>query len=166
MPKKFLRRTWSRYSKLGRGRKKKQRWKKPTGRDNKMREKKRGYPAVVSIGYKKENNSRGKIEEKQPVLVKNILELEKLGLNQVAIIGKIGKNKKIEIAKRAKEKNIHIHNLNIKKFLKQIEKSKKAEKMKKKEEPQKKKEEIKNKSKIPESKIKPEEKNKTEEKEQ
>jgi len=37
--KKFLRRTWSRYSKLGRKRKKKQKWRKPTGRDNKMREK-------------------------------------------------------------------------------------------------------------------------------
>ena len=50
---KFLRRTWSRYSKLGKQRKKKQIWKAPKGRDNKMREKRKGYPAVVSIGYKK-----------------------------------------------------------------------------------------------------------------
>ena len=59
--KKFLRRTWNRYSKLGKRRKKKQVWRRPTGRDNKMREKRRGYPAVVSLGYRKEKNTRGKI---------------------------------------------------------------------------------------------------------
>lgn len=51
--KKFKRRTWSRYSKLGRKRKKKQVWRKPTGRDNKMREKRKSYPKVVSTGYEK-----------------------------------------------------------------------------------------------------------------
>jgi len=52
MMKKFLRRTWNRYTKLGRKRKKKQKWRRPTGRDNKMREKRRGYPKIVSVGYK------------------------------------------------------------------------------------------------------------------
>jgi len=51
---KFLRRVWKRHSKLGRGRKKKQVWRKPTGRDNKMRERKKGHPSVVSIGYRSE----------------------------------------------------------------------------------------------------------------
>ena len=48
---KFLRRTSSRYSKLGKGRKKKQIWRRPTGRHNKMRNKRNGYPVIVSIGY-------------------------------------------------------------------------------------------------------------------
>ena len=39
---KFKRRIWNRYSKLGKKRKKKQVWRRPTGRDNPMREKKRG----------------------------------------------------------------------------------------------------------------------------
>ena len=52
---KFLRRTSNRYGKLGKNRRKKQVWKKPRGRDNKMREKRRGYPQVVSIGHKKKN---------------------------------------------------------------------------------------------------------------
>ena len=67
---KFLRRTSNRYSKLGRKRKKKQVWRKPKGRDNKMREKRRGYPAVVSIGYKK-----GK--HKTQIIINNVKDLEK-----------------------------------------------------------------------------------------
>lgn len=127
---KFLRRTWNRYSKLGKGRKNKQKWKKPTGRDNKMREKRKGYPAVVSVGYKKKNKLRGKIREKQPVLVKNVKELEEIKQNQVVIIGNIGRKKKIELVAIAREKKIHIHNLNIEKFLKQNKKKEKEEKSK------------------------------------
>ena len=48
--KKFLRRTWDRYSKLGKGRKKLQKWRKPSGRDNKIREKKKGHSRLVDIG--------------------------------------------------------------------------------------------------------------------
>ena len=102
MVKKFLRRTWNRYAKLGKGSKKKQKWRRPTGRDNKMREKRRGYPVVVSVGYKGAEESRGKIKcrsaypklrnegAKTPVLIKNIQELEKVGKNQIAILGIIG----------------------------------------------------------------------------
>ncbi len=41
--KKFLRRNWNKYKRIGKGNKKKQKWRKPRGRDNKMREKRRGY---------------------------------------------------------------------------------------------------------------------------
>ncbi len=122
---KFLRRTGNRYSKLGKRKKKKQVWRKPTGRDNKMREKRRGYPAVVSVGYKKDKKVRGKIENKQLTVVKNIKELEKIKENELAIIGNVGKKKRIEIAKKAEERKIIIHNLNVNKFLRKIERSKK-----------------------------------------
>jgi len=126
---KFLRRTWSRFSKLGRGRKKKQKWRRPTGRDNKMREKRKGYPIIVSIGYKQDAKVRGEIQNKKPVLIYNITDLQKIGKNQIGIIRKVGKKKKIEIAKAAKGKKILIQNLNTDKFLKKIEKvgSKKLE---------------------------------------
>ncbi|MFH1608129.1 MAG: eL32 family ribosomal protein [archaeon] len=124
MPKTFLRRTWSRFSKLGKGRKKKQKWRNPTGRDNKMREKRKGRPATVSIGYGGENKVR-------PVLVKNIKELQKISKNDFVIIGNVGKKKKIEIAKKANEMKIKIHNLNAKNFLKEIEKQEKAKAKKK-----------------------------------
>ena len=113
MVKKFLRRTWSRYSKLGKGRKKKQVWRRPTGRDNKMREKKKGHPAVVSIGYKSDKKIRGIINEKKPVLVMNIKDLEKLNKNEIAIIGKIGKKKKIELVEKSKEMKIKLHNIKL-----------------------------------------------------
>ena len=114
--KKFLRRTSNRYLKLGRKRKKKQIWRRPTGRDNKMREKRRGYPKIVSIGYKKSEKKKQK-----PILVNNISDLEKVKSKKV-IIGKVGRKKKIEIAKKAKEMKISIQNLNVKKFLKEAEK--------------------------------------------
>lgn len=113
---KFLRRTWDRYSKLGKGRKKKQKWRRPTGRDNKMREKRKGYPLVVSIGYKKDK----KIKKKIVVIVRNTRELEKVKKDDIILIGKVGKKKKIEIAKKAKDKKIQIRNLNVEKFLKKL----------------------------------------------
>jgi len=129
---KFIRRTWNRYSKIGKRRKKKQVWRNPTGRDNKMREKRRGYPSVVSIGYRKDKELRGKINGKILVKVSNIKDLEKLKKNEIAILERMGKKKKIEIAKKAKEKGLEIYNLNIKKLLKK-ESLKKTPKIKKNE---------------------------------
>ena len=136
---KFLRRTWNRYSKLGKGRKKKQVWRKPKGRDNKMREKRKGYLALVSIGYSSDKKVKGKIKEKTPVLINNIKDLEKIKQNQIAIVGNVGKKKKIDIVKKAKEKKILLHNINIKKFSKKIEKEakKKIDKMIKESKPKK-----------------------------
>lgn len=125
MPK-FLRHTAHKYSKLGVRRKKKQIWRKPTGRDNKMREKRKGKPATVSIGYSTNKKMKGKIMEKVPITVKNISQIEKIGKNQIVILGKVGKKKKIEIVKKAKELKIKIYSLNTEKFLKSNEKENKT----------------------------------------
>jgi len=117
---KFLKRDWKRYSKLGKGRKKKQSWRSPKGRDNKMREKRRGYPAVVSVGCKKDKKDSGKIKEKIPMLIKNVSDLVKMKKHEIGVIGKIGEKKRIEIVKKAKEMKVDIHNLNILKFLKDL----------------------------------------------
>ena len=55
MPK-FLRRISNRLSKLGRRRKSKQVWRRPKGRDNPIREKKKGYPPMVNTGYRTEKS--------------------------------------------------------------------------------------------------------------
>ena len=142
MPKKFLRRTGDRYVRLGKGRKKKQVWRKPRGRDNKMREKRKGKPAVVSIGYKKR-------KDKPALIIQNIHDLENVKRDNIVILGKVGKKKKIEIAKKAREMKIQIHNLNVEQFLKKLEKKEKAKIEKetrdkeKKEKPKEKKKEIK-----------------------
>ena len=117
---KFLRRETNRYSKLGKRRKKKQRWKNPTGRDNKMRERRRGYPAKVSIGY--QNKSKKDLKNKKNILVRNQNDLEKAKGNKIIVLGKIGKRKKIGIVEKAKEMKIKIKNLNVNKFLKKIKK--------------------------------------------
>ncbi len=121
MSKEFLRRNWNRHSKLGRGRKKKQRWKKPRGRDNKMREKRKGYPKVVSTGYKNPD------KKQNIVYIQNLKDLEKIKQKNKVLLKKVGKKKKIEIAKKAKEKGIKIENLNINKLLKKMEKENKKE---------------------------------------
>lgn len=134
---KFIRRTWNRYSKLGKRKKKKQVWRSPKGRDNKMREKRKGYPMVVSAGYKKK-----KSEIKNIRVIRNLGDLEKTKKNEILIIGNIGKKKKIEMAKKAKKMNISVQNLNIEKFLKKSEKPKeKKEESKKKEKPKEKRKE-------------------------
>jgi len=116
---KFLRRNWSKHSRLGKRRKKKQVWRAPKGRHSKTREKRKGYPIKVMIGFK---------QPKKPkqVMINNIKKLEKLKGGETIIISKMGKKKKIEIAKRAKEKGIIIQNLNVNKILKEIE-TKKSE---------------------------------------
>jgi large subunit ribosomal protein L32e len=121
---KFLRRNWSKASRLGKGRKKKQVWRSPKGRHSKTRGERKGYPAIVKIGYKQEEKIRGLIEDKTPILVQNVKELMKLEKGQVAILGNIGQRKRLEIAKKAKEKGIKISNLNVERALKKDEKRK------------------------------------------
>lgn len=120
---KFLRRDASRFSKFGKGRGKKATWKKPKGRDNKMREKRRGYPAVVSIGYRSDKKARGTIQEKTPVSVMNINDLKKIGKENIGVVGNVGKKKKIEIVKKAKEMKIELKNINVEAFLKKLDKT-------------------------------------------
>ncbi len=124
MPKIFLKRNWNRHSKLGKRRNKKQKWRRPKGRHNKMRENRKGYPAKVKIGYKKKNGNRGWSEKKKTVIIKNLNDLEKVKEGNIAIIGKVGLRKKMDIAKKALELKIKIYNLNVKKFLKRNEKNK------------------------------------------
>lgn len=122
---KFLRRVTHRHSKLGKGRKKKQTWRNPTGRHNKMRTRQKGNPPVVTIGYRTNKKVRYQIKEKIPILVENEKDIEKLNKNNIAIIAKIGKKKKIELVNKISEKGIQISNVNIKKLLKKSkEKSK------------------------------------------
>jgi len=115
---KFLRRTWNRFSKLGKGRKKKQKWRNPTGRHNKMRAKERDYPRTVSIGYRTDRNDRERFNRKKMILVYNMKDLESVGKDEIALLGKIGNKKKIEVLKKAKEMKIHIYGINAEKFIK------------------------------------------------
>lgn len=126
MPKKFLRRDAARFPKFGKGRGKKATWRAPKGRDNKMREKRKGYPAVVSIGYKKPLNTEKIIE------ISSAKQLEAMKKDEIGFVKAIGKKKKMEIAEKAKSLKIKLKNMNPEKYLK--ENSKKKEETKKPEE--------------------------------
>ncbi len=115
---KFLRRTWYAYVKLGKGNKKNQKWRKPTGRDNKLREKKKGYGSVVSIGYGSDKDSRDTLKGKSPVMVNNINDLQKVGKDNIAVLGSVGGKKKIAIIEKAKGMKVEFYNVNIASFLK------------------------------------------------
>jgi len=112
----FLRRVSFRHSKLGKKRKKKQVWRKPTGRDNKMREERRGRPAAVKIGYKNKKLERGNL----PV-IRSLRDIKKLKKGDKVVLGNIGNKKKIEISKKLHEMKVEIQNLNVRKFLKHVE---------------------------------------------
>lgn len=116
----FLRRIHHKYHKLGKKKGKKSVWRKPKGRDNKMREKRRGYPITVSVGY------RGKSTERKDLpVIMNVKELMHLAKGSEIIIGKIGTKKKIEVIKESQKKGLVITNINAEKFLKSAEKQNK-----------------------------------------
>ncbi len=115
MSKEFKRRNWTKHSRIGKGRKNKQTWRRAKGRHNKVREKRKGYPIKVMIGFRKEKQGRGLIKESKPVIVMNVKELGKIQKGEIAVIGKIGRKKKMEIVKIAKEKNIPVQNIEVKK---------------------------------------------------
>jgi ribosomal protein L32E len=116
MPKKFIRRNWTKASRLGRKRKKKQVWRAPKGRHSKTRLKRKGYPIKVMIGFKQ-------TEKAKPIMINNMKQLENVKHGEKIIIAKVGNKKRIEMAKIAKEKGIIIQNLNVNKMLKKIKKA-------------------------------------------
>jgi len=116
MSKKFKRRSWTRLSRLGKNRKNKQTWRRAKGRHNKVREKRKGYPIKVMIGFRQEQG------KKQPVVtIYNLTDMGKIQKGDKVMLGKVGQKRKIEIAKKAKEKGIEIENLNINKILKKVD---------------------------------------------
>jgi len=100
--KKFVRRNWDKYSRLGRGRKKKQNWRRPRGIHSKMRKRRKGYPTRPEIGMKSPS--------KQIKLISNLKELIQAGKGEEVIIRKVGKKLRNEIEKKAHELGIRILN--------------------------------------------------------
>lgn len=110
MPK-FLRQDYMRHSRLGKGRKKLQKWRRPTGKHSKIRRKRSGYPAAPTIGYGSPRSEAYKVNGVIPVLVHNVKELEKLTKNSMAILAKVGAKNKLAMIKKASELNIKILNV-------------------------------------------------------
>lgn len=173
----FLRHKWFTASRLGKGRKKKQKWKKPIGRHNKLREKRKSRGRQPSIGFSSPRLVRGTISGMKPVVVRNVNDLNKLNAKKseevIALLASVGLKKKIEIAKKAVEIDMDFVNFNPKSFLKKAEKQLDARKKSRKEREEKMKQRIEKAKKAKEKKPgkpeakepKPEEKEIKEEKE-
>ncbi|MEM0079328.1 MAG: 50S ribosomal protein L32e [Nitrososphaerota archaeon] len=88
-------------------------WRKPKGKDSKMRLQKSGAPQLVKIGYRTPKKYRnlhpsGYIE----VLVSRVEELEKLdpSIHAVRIASTVGRLKKIKIMEEAEKRGLKILN--------------------------------------------------------
>ena len=110
--KKFIRTDYWRMSRLGKGRRKLQVWRRARGKHSKLRRRRKGYPAIPLIGYKKSRKDSGKVLGMIPVMVNNMVDLEKIKSGQGAVISsRLGAKKRIEIIKKAESMKVRILNL-------------------------------------------------------
>ena len=103
----FVRQESWRYDRLA------ENWRKPKGKDNKMRKQKSGMPAIVKVGYRGPRAARGLHPSGyRDNVIHNMVELSKLDpKNDAARIGRtVGKKKRIEIVSKAVELGIKVLN--------------------------------------------------------
>ncbi len=103
----FIRQESWRYDRLA------ENWRKPKGKDNKMRKQKSGMPAIVKIGYGGPKVSRGLHPSGYTDnIVHNVVEVTKLDPKKDAarIAHTVGKRKRIEIIAKANQIGIKVLN--------------------------------------------------------
>jgi len=103
----FIRQESWRYDRLA------ENWRKPKGKDNKMRKQKSGMPALVKVGYRSPKAARGLHPSGyRDNLIYNTAELAKLDPKGDAarIAHGVGKKKRIEIINKAGELGIKVLN--------------------------------------------------------
>lgn len=104
---KFVRQESWRYDRLA------ENWRKPKGKDNKMRKQKSGVPALVKVGYRGPRISRGLHPSGYTDnIVHTVVELAKLDPKKdAARLGHtVGKRKRIAIIAKANELGIKVLN--------------------------------------------------------
>ena len=103
----FVRQESWRYDRLA------ENWRKPKGKDNKMRKQKSGMPAIVKVGYRGPRAARGLHPSGyRDNVIHNTAELSKLDpKSDAARIGHtVGKKKRIEIISKSVELGIKVLN--------------------------------------------------------
>jgi len=109
---KFRRQEWFRFKRLG------EKWRKPRGRDSKLRVRKRGKGKLVTIGYRSPREIRGLHPSGlSEVTIKNLKELEGIDAskNVVRIASTVGRKKREQILRKADELKIRVLNPGVKK---------------------------------------------------
>ncbi len=86
-------------------------WRKPRGKDNKMRMKRSGKQPLVSVGYRGPKEVRGThASGLREIMIANPAQIEGLENVIIRINATVGNKKKIEIVKKAVESNLKIAN--------------------------------------------------------
>ncbi|HEX2614634.1 MAG TPA: 50S ribosomal protein L32e [Nitrososphaera sp.] len=88
-------------------------WRKPKGKDNKMRKQKAGVPAIVKVGYRGPKAARGLHPSGYTDnVVHNVAEIAKLDSKKDAarIAHTVGKKKRIEMIAKATQLGIKVLN--------------------------------------------------------
>ncbi len=91
----------------------KKRWRKPRGRDSKLRIREKSKGKVPNVGYRAPRSTRGLHPSGfQEIYVQNIKDLEKIDPKTQAgrLSATIGRKKKLEIVKKANEMKIKLLN--------------------------------------------------------
>lgn len=104
----FLRRDWHKRTRFMR--KKKMKWRKAKGMDNKTRLAFKGYPQKVKIGWGKKAEEKGKINGMIPIRVENLGQLSNVGKGYAVIIGSVGRKNKEAMIKKAEEMKLTMLN--------------------------------------------------------
>ncbi|HYD03499.1 MAG TPA: 50S ribosomal protein L32e [Alphaproteobacteria bacterium] len=100
-------------------------WKRPRGIQSKMRHRFKGYPIMVSSGWRSPVEVRGLTNKGfETVIVSNVKELEAVGHKAIIIAGTVGNKKRLEIIHAAEKLKIHVVNIKTDKFKAQIAKEK------------------------------------------
>ncbi len=109
MSKRFLRSETVRFLRLGKNRRKLQKWRRPRGRHNKIRKGRAGYPLSPSVGYKKPRAVAGLIHGKLPIVIHNLKELARVDASMRVVLSRsVGAKKRIELLKKAHEMHLEI----------------------------------------------------------
>lgn len=104
---KFFRQNYFRHKKLG------MKWRRPRGKQSKMRKSKKGKSPMPNIGYKTSDSTRGLVHGYRPVFVSNAEDLKKIKQNEIAVISSgVGLKKILDISKKVDELNVKIYNSN------------------------------------------------------
>jgi len=115
MAPRFLRSDTCRFSRLGKNRRKLQKWRRCRGKSNKIRLNRAGCSSAPKVGFKTDKSEAGKVGGLIPRLVHNLQELNALGKNEAAILARIGARKKLELIKEAEKAKIKVLNIGGKK---------------------------------------------------
>lgn len=108
---KFLRSDTVRHVRLGKTKRRLQKWRRPKGRHSKIRRKHVGYPVQPGIGYKRAASVSGLVKGKKPVHIVAEKDMVSLQKGQLIVISRrIGARKRLDLLKKAHELHLSVLN--------------------------------------------------------